>query len=78
MMKYNLVGIDGNAYYVMGYTAKALKAEGLRDLVNDMYREATSGDYNKLICVCMGYIDKANAAAEQNGTDDGVEEEEEW
>lgn len=63
-MKYDLVGVDGNAYSIMGYTAHALKREGLRDKVDQMYKEATSGDYDNLIRVCMKYIDMANEAAE--------------
>lgn len=63
MAKYDLVGVDGNAYCIMGYTARALKREGLRDQVDKMYKEATSGDYNNLLMVCMEYIDKANEAA---------------
>lgn len=65
MNKYDLVGVDGNAYSIMGYTMKALKREGLRDLVDEMLEKAKSGDYNNLICVCMDYIDKANEAAER-------------
>lgn len=65
-MKYDLVGVDGNAYSIMGYTAQALKREGLRDLVDQMHKEATSGDYNNLLMVCMSYIDKANEAAEED------------
>lgn len=66
MAKYDLVGVDGNAFSVMGYTARALKREGLRDLVDQMHKEATSGDYDNLLRVCMEYIDKANEAAEEN------------
>ena len=63
MAKYSLVGVDGNAYAIMGYTARALKNEKLHNLVDQMYKEATSGDYYNLIAVCDGYIDKANEAA---------------
>jgi len=63
MEKYSLVGQDGNAYALMGYTAQALKHEGLGDKVNQMYEEATSGDYNNLICVCDRYVQMANEAA---------------
>jgi hypothetical protein len=61
--KYTLVGVDGNAYAIMGYTANALKREGLRNLVDQMYKEATSGDYDNLIRVCYDYVEKANIAA---------------
>lgn len=60
MKKYTLAGVDGNAYSIMGYTSRALKQTGHRDLVDTMFSEATSGDYNNLICVCMKYIDIAN------------------
>ncbi len=63
MAKYSLIGVDGNAFSVMGYTSKALKREGLRDLVDEMRAKATSGDYNNLLRVCMEYVDKANEAA---------------
>lgn len=63
MAKYSLDGIDGNAFNVMGYTARALKREGLGNLVEQMQKEAMSGDYNNLLCVCNGYVDKANEAA---------------
>ena len=35
-MKYDLVGVDGNAFSIMGYTSNALKREGLGDLVDEM------------------------------------------
>lgn len=69
MAKYNLVGVDGNAFSVMGYTARALKREGLGDLVDQMHEEAESGDYDNLLMVCMKYIDKANESAEENKHD---------
>lgn len=63
MAKYDLVGVDGNAYSIMGYTAKALKREGLGNLVEQMHTEATAGDYDNLIAVCSNYIDIANEKA---------------
>ena len=64
--KYTLVGVDGNAFSVMGYTSRALKRTGHRDLVERMKNEAMSGDYNNLICVCMKYIDIANGETEED------------
>lgn len=64
--KYSLVGVNGNAFSVMGYTAQALKREGLRDLVDEMHKEAMAGDYDNLLAVCMRYIDMANEKAEEN------------
>lgn len=71
MDKYTLVGVDGNAFAVMGYTARALKREGLRDKVDEMREKAMSGDYNNLLCVCMEYVDMANEAAAERGEEDG-------
>lgn len=66
---YTLVGVDGNAFSIMGYTAKALKRTGHRDLVDKMQSEAMSGDYDNLIRVCLKYIDIAN---------EDFEDEEDW
>ena len=66
MAKYDLVGIDGNAFSVMGYTARALKNEGMRDLVDKMHEEATTSDYDNLLRVCMKYVDMANEKAMEN------------
>ena len=65
--KYSLVGIDGNAFYVMGYVSKTLKREGLSNLVDEYQKDAKSSDYNHLLVVSMKYIDMANKAAEQKG-----------
>ena len=63
MDKYTLVGVDGNAYAIMGYTGNALKREGLGHLRDEMIKKATSSDYNNLICVCDDYVQMANEAA---------------
>lgn len=76
MGKYTLVGVDGNAVAVMGYTAKALKREGLGNLVDEMYDKAKSGNYNNLLCVCCDYIEKANAKAIENGYEESDDDEE--
>jgi hypothetical protein len=69
-MKYSLVGVNGNAFALMGYTGRALKNEGLRDKVDEMYAKATSGDYDNLIRVCLEYLDLANEAAGDTDEDD--------
>ena len=64
-MKYSLVGVDGNAFALMGYTQRAMKAEGFSDSdIDDMMDEAMSGNYNNLICVCDSWIRKCNEKAE--------------
>lgn len=67
MSKYTLVGVDGNAYAIMGYTSAALKREGLGNLEDEMLKKATSGDYSNLIAVCAEYVQMANEKAVENG-----------
>ena len=67
MAKYDLVGQDGNAYVLMGYTARALKNEGLHDKVEEMQSKAMASDYYHLIAVCDEYIEMANDKARENG-----------
>lgn len=70
MGKYTLVGQDGNAYNLMGYTANALKRTGHADLKDKMFEEATSGDYHNLICVCQKYLDICNEGLEDDEDED--------
>ena len=67
---YSLVGVDGNAFSIIGYTARALKQTGHGGLVDKMHEEATAGDYYNLISVCDKYVDIANKSCE--------EEDDEW
>ena len=76
MAKYSLVGVNGNAYAVMGYTSRALIREGLEDLVDEMHEKAKSGDYYHLLSVCDEYIGKANQKAVENGYEDEDTEDE--
>ena len=66
MSKYTLVGVDGNAFAIMGYTARALRYTGHGNLIGKMHEEATSGDYDNLIQVCLRYIDLANGEDEND------------
>ena len=63
--KYSLVGQDGNAFSLMGYTARAMRAEGMGDRVSEMREKATAGDYYHLIAVCDSYLEEANKHAEE-------------
>lgn len=65
--KYNLVGIDGNAYSVMGYVTNAMKEQGYTKAERDEYlHDAMSDDYNHLLCVSMDYIEMCNARAKKS------------
>lgn len=69
---YSLVGVDGNAFAIMGYTAKAMRrADFTKEDIDKMYDEAKSGNYFNLIAVCDDYIDKVNQKL-------GLDEEEDY
>ena len=64
-MKYDLVGIDGNAFSVMVYVLKAMKECGCNKVDQAIYVEkAKSGDYNHLLCVSMKVIEECNKKIE--------------
>ena len=61
-MKYNLVGIDGNAFSVIGYVAKSMGREGYPAAEIKKYQEdAMSSDYDHLLSVSVAMIDQLNA-----------------
>jgi hypothetical protein len=57
---YDLVGQDGNAWSLMGYTSNAMKEQGFdKAEIDNVMKNAMSSDYNNLIytldqaiCVC--------------------------
>ena len=59
-MAYNLVGIDGNAYSIMGYVSN----------IHDYITRATSSDYDNLLRVSIDMIDKLNEGKPQDQEDD--------
>ena len=60
-LKYNLIGIDGNAFYVMGYVRRAMMNEGFTKSEIDCYlKDAQSDDYNHLLQVSIKMIDECN------------------
>lgn len=58
--KYSLVGVNGNAYAIMGYVSRALRHEGMAELVDKYHEEATSSDYEHLLLISMIFLDFAN------------------
>lgn len=59
--KYCLVGVDGNAYAVMGYVRKAMKESGFSEQEIKAYLyDAMSSDYNHLLAVSVEMVDKCN------------------
>ena len=57
-VKVKLVGVDGNAYSVMGTCADAARRAGVsEDEIERFHEECTSGDYDHLLQTCMRWFD---------------------
>ena len=49
---------DGNAFSIMGRVKQALKRAGAdKEYIDEYLSKATSGDYDNLLVVSMGYVD---------------------
>lgn len=51
-----LVGMDGNAFSIIGRVQKALRKHGYGDAVEKFHEEATSGDYDHLLATVVKYV----------------------
>lgn len=73
---YSLVGVNGNAFSIMGYVTDAMKKTGFSKEDIDDYREhAISGDYDHLVAVSMDLIDQVNERCKSTDVLDDYEEE---
>ena len=53
----HLVGIDGNAFALIGEVQKSLKEGGVsKEEISEFFDEATSGDYTHLLRICMAWV----------------------
>jgi len=53
-----LIGQDGNAFYILGAVQNAMRKAGVLDTEIDKYvAEATEGDYNNLLRVTSEWIE---------------------
>ena len=53
-----LIGHDGNTFSIMGRVKQALKRAGAdKEYIDEYLNKATSGDYDHLLVVSMGYVD---------------------
>lgn len=65
MEKYNLVGIDGNAFSIMAYVLNAMRNCKFSNEEQKEYQlKAMSSNYNNLLRVSVQYIDKCNTIIE--------------
>ena len=56
-IKLNLEGVDGNAFCVLGHAMRTLRQNHKMELWDEFHAEATSGDYNKLLCTLSDWFD---------------------
>ena len=53
-----LVGQDGNAFFILGKALKAARQAGWsEEQVQQFQKEATSGNYDNLLQTCMKYFE---------------------
>jgi hypothetical protein len=57
-VRVKLVGEDGNAFFIIGKTMKALKKAGYPELAEEYQDKAfASGSYDEMLRVTMEYVD---------------------
>ena len=53
-----LIGEDGNAFFILGKAVREAKRAGWdKEKIEKFQKEATSGDYNKVLTTCTKYFD---------------------
>ena len=53
-VKLDLVGLDGNAFILMGAFSKAARSQGWpKEMIDEVLTECRSGDYNHLLSTLM-------------------------
>lgn len=58
---YTLVGVDSNAFSIMGYTMKAMRAANMDSKEISAYQTGSmSGDYDHVISASMDMLNKVN------------------
>lgn len=53
----NLENVDGNAFFILGVCRRALQRAGQLDRWESFHAQATSGDYNNLLCTVADWFD---------------------
>lgn len=76
MKAYTLVGVDGNAFSIMGYVRSAMKRAKMTSQDIDAYtKDATSSDYDHLLVVSCKMIDKVNEVLDLDKYDENEDED---
>lgn len=63
--EFSLVGVDGNAFAIMGYVTNAMKScKKSQAEISAYLEDAKSSDYDHLLAVSVSMVDKLNAENE--------------
>lgn len=66
MAKYDLQGIDGNVFNIIGYVTQAMRREHYsREEIIKFRETAILGDYDFLLCAALEKIDEINKKVEE-------------
>ena len=78
MRPFDLVGVNGNAYAVMGYVKDAMRRSGkfTQDEIDAYLKDAKSSDYNNLLYVSVQTVEKVNDRLREAGELEEEDEEE--
>ena len=72
-VKMNLIGLDGNAFALLGAFSREAKKQGwTEEQIETVTKEAKKGSYNHLLCTLMDNIEEPDFECE--GDDDEDEE----
>lgn len=75
MKAYTLIGINGNAYSIIGYVRAAMDdANMTNDDIDAYVEDATSSDYNHLVAVSYEMLDRVNKILGLNDYDEDEDE----
>ena len=66
----NLQNVSGNAFAILGVCRRALERAGKRELWDAFHKEATSGDYNNLLCTVSDWFDVTFGEEEEEEYDE--------
>ena len=66
----NLQNVSGNAFVILGVCRRALERAGKRELWDEFHKEATSGDYNNLLCTVSDWFDVTFGEEEEEEYDE--------
>ena len=61
--KFDLVGIDGNAFNIMAYVKTAMREAGFsREEMSEYVKDCMRGDYDRLLILSEEMIERCNDA----------------